>query len=670
MLLTSMKLVDVGVYKGTNIFDFKVESGKPIILYGGANGSGKTTLFESILLCLYGKNFSEVTINKKQYHEKIHRLFHRYKDTHTMARDASTTLEFEYAQNGCMTLYQITRLWQNNDGKIDEFLTMSKKSKTDEKFERIDVNKLQIQDIINQMIPKDIASMFFFDGEKIQDIAHTGNENIHIKSSFDNLLGLDLPNQLYDDIGLYMLRNSDDKANAILVELEHKTQEKEKAEKKIGKLKEKRVFLESEINRRNKELALKEEKFFKIGGRFAQKRQELVNDKIEWEKNISYIENNLRRMLERDLPLAIVSEQLTQIKKELEADKTKIQASFEKDTLGTAFADLKKAFTPLLKPYDVKAQNDITKKLEQIIEIKLESLTKKQKLAFDFSLSDMDLMLVMIDSIVNSVHPIKMYRKAHMDINKRLDVINAQLSIAPKQDESGPLYSEIKAITIEIGQMEQEILTLERLEAQEKSLLVLLNASIRKCLKRKKLDQRNSRGLDMAPRIQDALNDYSQRLRTQKIKLLESNILKGIQKCFHKDHLITRISIDSETYQVTLYQDNDEITKEQLSQGEIQVYATSIVWGLAKTSGRSLPFIIDTPLARLDEAHRENLIRNFYPTASHQSIILSTNTEIVKSYFDALKPYLSQVHLIEYNADRDGSLVDDGYFGGSRVTLQ
>ena len=80
----------------------------------------------------------------------------------------------------------------------------------------------------------------------------------------------------------------------------------------------------------------------------------------------------------------------------------------------------------------------------------------------------------------------------------------------------------------------------------------------------------------MIPKIQDALEDYSNQLRRKKIKLLESNILEGLRKCFHKYRLVSRISIDSETYRVTMYQENkEEITKEHLAAGELQMYATA-----------------------------------------------------------------------------------------------
>ena len=97
------------------------------------------------------------------------------------------------------------------------------------------------------------------------------------------------------------------------------------------------------------------------------------------------------------------------------------------------------------------------------------------------------------------------------------------------------------------------------------------------------------------------------------------------------------------------------------------MYATAIVWGLAKTSDRPLPFIIDTPLARLDVEHRDKLVDNFYPSASHQTIILSTNSEITTSYYRKLEPYISKSMTIQYDPERGKTEINDRYFGGDIV---
>ena len=236
MLLTKITLDNVGVYRGSNEFDLETTPQKPIILYGGVNGAGKTTLFESIPLCLYGQKYTEDRITKKDYHQKIRRLFHHNIKTNTSAHDAAITLEFQYAQNGKITQYRITRIWQNNDGKIDEFLKIFTKPVGDKKYSLMGFEESQLQHIINQMIPKPVADLFFFDGEKIQNLAKHGNENIHIKSSFDNLLGLNISGQLHDDIGLYLLRNSDGADAEALEDLERANHDKNEAQCKLDDL--------------------------------------------------------------------------------------------------------------------------------------------------------------------------------------------------------------------------------------------------------------------------------------------------------------------------------------------------------------------------------------------------------------------------------------------------
>jgi len=52
------------------------------------------------------------------------------------------------------------------------------------------------------------------------------------------------------------------------------------------------------------------------------------------------------------------------------------------------------------------------------------------------------------------------------------------------------------------------------------------------------------------------------------------------------------------------------------------------LWGLARASARPLPAVIDTPMARLDAAHRQHLVERYFPNASHQVIVLSTDTEV------------------------------------------
>jgi DNA sulfur modification protein DndD len=83
---------------------------------------------------------------------------------------------------------------------------------------------------------------------------------------------------------------------------------------------------------------------------------------------------------------------------------------------------------------------------------------------------------------------------------------------------------------------------------------------------------------------------------------------------------------------------------------------------LAKTSGRKLPIIVDTPLGRLDSKHRKKLVENYFPSASHQVIILSTDTEIGKTYLASLSEHISHKIMLDYDDTKGSSHIKSGYF--------
>jgi DNA sulfur modification protein DndD len=108
--------------------------------------------------------------------------------------------------------------------------------------------------------------------------------------------------------------------------------------------------------------------------------------------------------------------------------------------------------------------------------------------------------------------------------------------------------------------------------------------------------------------------------------------------------------------------DGNESPKDLLSKGEKQMYATAVLLALAKTSGKPLPFMIDTPLARLDVGHRDNLIDKFFPFASHQVVIFSTDSEIDEKYYSKMKPYISRSYAMEYMPGEGKTIQNQGYF--------
>jgi DNA sulfur modification protein DndD len=78
-----------------------------------------------------------------------------------------------------------------------------------------------------------------------------------------------------------------------------------------------------------------------------------------------------------------------------------------------------------------------------------------------------------------------------------------------------------------------------------------------------------------------------------------------------------------------------------------------------------LPIIIDTPMGRLDSAHRNNLVERYFPKASHQVVLLSTDEEVDQRFFDKLNPEIGRSYLLDYSNTQGATEVKDGYFWGN-----
>lgn len=93
------------------------------------------------------------------------------------------------------------------------------------------------------------------------------------------------------------------------------------------------------------------------------------------------------------------------------------------------------------------------------------------------------------------------------------------------------------------------------------------------------------------------------------------------------------------------------------------MFAISIVWALALTSGYKAPVIIDTPMARLDSSNRANFVTKYLPAASSQVIVLSTDEEIYGRYLDLIRENIVKYYLLHYREEEQCTNIMEGYFG-------
>ncbi len=665
MILTKVILQDYGVYKGKNEFDFTTTPDKPIILIGGSNGAGKTTLFESIMLCFYGISTLGKRTSKKAYDEFLSKKIHRYLGSATSADFALIIVEFKYYHEGRETSYQVERTWRKEGGKVIEELHIKKMVESDESFTSLNtIEESHWQSFIEELIPRGIAKLFFFDGEKIVEIAENESESLEIKSSFSSLLGLDVVEQLRTDLQVNLMRNLTNDDKFLKSEYEKHTTQKNEVIENSSHFQDKIDQKEIDMDNLRKEIENLEAQVSKIGGNFAQKRYETKLSLGAQKLKLDSIRNRIHELCGSVLPFSLIPKQMEHLKNQIHLDEEIHKQSLEEKILKSKFYEINSALKDDFFWKEFELNSDVRNKILTKISSLQTSTSKKieEKGLFNLSIPQASKIMEIIDG-ANATHELEKDTTKFIEVSEQIVKLETSIASAPPDNEIGPLIRKLNEKHSESGTLQAEIDHLESQIASNDVLMRHIIVKIRDTVSHQFKNKKSQTQADLTEKVQLVLDEYVQRLKVKKLELLEQYLLDAIKILMHKKEFIQRVSVDKDSFEVTLYRQNDDpFPKDLLSKGEKQMFATAILWALAKTSGKPLPFLIDTPLARLDEGHRVNLIEKFFPLASHQVAIFSTDTEITFEHYKKLKPYLNRSYAMEFLPEKGQTQKNSGYF--------
>ncbi len=667
MIFNKLTVTNLGNFSGTHVLRLRAsdpQSSKPIILFGGLNGAGKTTIFDAIKLSLYG---SEIfgAISTAKYHEYLKQKIHCSKVTVVQPNNASIAVEFEYAHLGAVNTYLVERMWEVSGKKVHETLTIEKNGNPLD-----DIEKDGWQDFIKEIIPLGLSQLFFFDGEKIQKMM-SDDSNEELKKSILSLLGLDLVERLQADLKIYrskfLKELSTENFTKDILAMEGQLEE---TETQINIVMDDKASLENSIQHLNSRIADYRNKMAAQGEGYYRNRVSLEEKQGSLESDIDSLKDKLRELAAGLLPLAIASTYAMKLKKQIENEN-----KYKANTLLSE--NLKKKHDEMLSiisssgflkidGLDSRTLRKIKSQLKTEIEMlfSVETKQEKQSEIFGFSQKQALEILGLIERAVNVI-PSEMAVLTDMyevKFRELQDTI-AQLAKVPDEEFIKPMYETLDGLNIELGGLTEKQATLD---VQLAELVVTRNELVRKIEQiNHKIEASNEQDekLQSVLKVEKVLSKYHMSLAKQKINSLQEEFTKIFKVVHRKDDMIARIEIDPETFTVTLYDRRERvINKSSLSSGELEIYAMSMLWALAKTSGQKLPFIVDTPLARLDSKHRDNLIELFFPKASHQMMIFSTNTEVDQQYFNRLRPHVAHAYHLEYFEESKSTVVKEGYF--------
>jgi DNA sulfur modification protein DndD len=655
MIFDSLTLENFGAYAGTQQMTLSPLPGKPVVLVGGMNGGGKTTLLDAVQLVLYGSRARTSTRGRESYHDFLRSCINRNALPEVGAKIA---LQFSRFSGGKATTCEVQRAWRETSRGMVETLMVLQGDDYDASLTE------HWDEFIEGYLPSRIAHLFFFDGEQIKELAERENAAGILGTAIHSLLGLDTVDRLQADLKVLERRKRAEVLDGKAAEEFSRAQlDLKNVESLQAEVCAARASLENVVGRLAKEANTARERFRNAGGEAYQRRAEVEKELDDLRTQEVAVSEKLRELLAGHLPLALV-------RAELDAAETAGRAEAESHIASEVLAVVKARDKALLKEMKRKKASD--QAVDAVASFLENDRQRRESLTGDgrkcYPSDTVPVLTHARESILPAAILGARTAVAELEsLNTRIGGLERALEAVPDADALVDLQKQLdlaegdlkqKRAELDAMVLKQEALLAQRVEAERR-----LERSADAAVDQEQHKDSRDRVLAHSMRVRTTLEVFRSRVVKRHVARLEALILDSLQQLLRKRALADRIAIDPETYAVTLLNAAGQtIPFERLSAGERQLLATALLWGLARASGRPVPTIIDTPLGRLDSSHRRHLVRGYFPRASHQVILLSTDEEIIGTRLTELNPSVARVYRLAHDDQAGDTSIEEGYF--------
>ncbi|WP_310483962.1 DNA sulfur modification protein DndD [Chamaesiphon sp. VAR_48_metabat_403] len=659
MLFRELVLENFGSYLGKNTINLLPDTSadsRPIILIGGMNGGGKTTIMDAIRLALYGARAQCSTRGNLSYGEFLDRCVSRQTLPTEKAR---VELAFQIAEDGDFRDIRIVRYWERNpkDGKdtlailVDDWADKALLNTWDE--------------YIENLLPLGISNLFLFDGEQVKELAEQETPPVGVYDAIQSLLGLELAERLATDLDVLVSRKRKNAANKSQLEAIDKIEARlEQQQLELAQLQDRSVKLEAKLETAIDRERQAFDKFVLEGGKIAAQGKELELESKAIQTQIDRLRQELGHLAAGNLPLALITPLLVKIRSQARLELRHQQAKAALDLL----VDRDRRLLEYLQQKTISTER-ITD-IQAFLELENQSLKQDAKLDPPAWLNADVEAIEQLDNILKSdldrdIDKVSELQAQLTKLEAELDFVDRQIATAASPEEytrlkdrettARELVSQLKADKITSERQYQE---LDRIIAKTKQELATYTETNIKL-------KNDLHIIESVAKVKATLEIFKAKLTLKKINKLENEVTECLRYLLHKSELVQRVTIDSNTFTLSLHdREGKSLPKHRLSAGEKQLLAIALLWGLARVSGRQLPIAIDTPLGRLDSSHRTNLLERYFPTASQQVILLSTDTEIAESEVANLRAQaaITREYILEYDPGEQRTRIRSGYF--------
>jgi DNA sulfur modification protein DndD len=641
MKLEFARLVNYRQFYGQQDIGFSTYKDLNVTVFHGDNGAGKSSFFSAINWCLYGEGIEDIgeIISKRAIKEA------------PIGEEVTTSVQISFIHQGKMYVADRSiTVKKLVDGykKVDKEFTLTRIKKSGDH-----VKEDKPIGTMNAILPSNVRTYFFFDGEKMDDLTRANSEDV--TEAIRNIMRLPALERAQDHLNTVAAEFRREVAKQGSPELEKLTEEEED----LRKSKEKNLTRKDELE---EEMHLGKEHLEEVENqlRDTQETRELQKERDELSREIESLDK-------RD------SELILDIQKTVSKTFVKYLPEIAEKAIGILDEKREKGEIPSgVRETVVK---DLLEDLECICGRpfkegdeaykKLNSLLKKATSSkLEMEVSRLGGSLGLLSS---------RYEDDYSNLNTFVK------HRAQTQEDNEKKYAQLDEIKHKIGNSsEEEIANLEKLrtkierdyrlcisnqgkvigalEVIEKQISEIGNRREKALSKEKKVAF-----LSKKERLSQQAADAVAIIKEEFFENTRMEIEKATKKVFStlawkQDHFQDLVL--DENFRLEVIDRWGTPTRQELSAGERQILSLSFITALSNLSGEEAPLVMDTPFGRLSGNHLSAVAENL-PDLTPQLILFVTDREWDEASRTNLEPRVGTQYNLNFDIGNGCTTVEE-----------
>jgi len=644
MKIERVILTNFRQYFGEQQIRFSQDSQHNVTIFHGVNGAGKTSFFTALNWCLYGEGV-----------ENIGQIISKEAVRQADIGDAVLTkvvVTFLHEGQRYIASRQLKGIKQP-DGTVQEqrdieFLLMRTRYDGQSSREDNPIGKM------NAIMPANVRTYFFFDGEKIDNFARPEAAE-EVRFAIYQVLNLEVLTRAKTHLATTARELRSELKNLVSGELKELLAQDEEARQREITLQQRQKELKAEIAAAERHIAEINQQLRELESVQAlQKQYDLFTEQMKArDSEFQGLTGRIRDLVSQGY-LALIGEAVQTAQNILNEKRQRgeipsnIRQQFVQDLLERKMCICGRPFAE---------HDDVYQQLTRLLTSSLSSSLEDDVLTTSGSLrtlldrgtqvrTDLDSAMgekVRLEQAITRLHAQRDDVERQMKGSKQSEVTH----LTNQRDEyQGDIYKyreEQTRTEMELDEVKKRIADLERRIAQAR--------------KAEHREQLLSRKIELAQQASDAIAEMFEVFAENKRQQIEARTRDIFHKLAWKGEHFSDVRLTTD-YQLEVIDRYGLPARPELSAGERNILSLSFITGMSQVAEREAPLVMDTPFGRLSSAHRESITANL-PSLASQLVLFVTDEELRDRALENLKPRIGTEYVLRFDSATSCTTIEE-----------